>query len=72
MVYKYKKDGKKAKVSNLPDNVFVYNNDVRESSALKELENKIDYQYYIDRAYERIAEFIKIKVVKDINLWTSD
>ena len=68
MVYKYKKDGKKAKVSNLPDNVFVYNNDIREPSALKELENKIDYQYYVDRAYERIAEFIKIKVVKDINL----
>ena len=68
MVYKYKKDGKKAKVSNLPDNVFVYNNDIRDPSALKELENKIDYQYYVDRAYERIAEFIKIKVVKDINL----
>lgn len=68
MVYKYKKDGKKAKIPNLPDNVFVYNNDIRDPSVLKELENKIDYQYYIDRIYERIAEFIKIKTIKDINL----
>lgn len=68
MVYKRKNDGKKAKVSNLPSNVFVYNDDIRNQDILKELQRKIDFQYYVDRSYERIAEFIKMKKIKDIDL----
>ena len=71
MIYKYKrdKDGiKKAKVSSLPESVFIYNNEILSDEAIDKIIPQIDYQYYIDRAYERIAEFIKIKVVKDINL----
>ena len=61
MVYKHginKKSGKvsKSKVSNLPDNVFVYNKDI--TNAYEELKDKIDYEYYVNRIYERIGEFI--------------
>lgn len=51
MIYK-NKTHKHDKYSNLPDRVFVWN---------KQLDNllidKIDYQYYVDRIYERINEF---------------
>ena len=58
MIYKRKFEGKvqKAKVSNLPDNIFVYNESIKDN--LEELINKIDYDYYINRIYERINEFI--------------
>ena len=61
MVYKYKmRDGKvsKAKVSNLPINVFVYNDEILSEKNIKEVQKKIDYKYYIKRAYEKILEFI--------------
>lgn len=51
MIYKNKKD-KHDKYSNLPDKVFVYNED------LKNLDKKrIDFVAYAKRAYERINEF---------------
>lgn len=61
MIYKHginKKSGKisKAKVSNLPDNVFIYNNSI--IGKYEELKDKIDWQYYIDRIYEKIEKFI--------------
>ncbi len=61
MVYKHginKKSGKisKAKVSNLPDNVFIYNSSI--IGKYEELKDKIDWQYYIDRIYEKIEKFI--------------
>ena len=64
MIYKRRKEGKlqKAKVSNLPPSVFVYNENiksVRSEAEFWELVRIIDYDYYIKRAYERIEEFIK-------------
>lgn len=61
MVYKHginKKSGveSKAKVSNLPDSVFVYNKDIL--NAYEELKDKIDYSYYIDKIYDKINKFI--------------
>lgn len=60
MVYKHKDDiykgHQKAKVSNLPDNVFIYNGDL--SKVDESVINKIDWTYYINRIYERIGEFI--------------
>lgn len=58
MVYKRKYQGKttKAKVTSLPDNVFIYNNKINDGD--EKLMSKINYQYYIDRAYERIWGFI--------------
>ena len=38
-------------------NVFIYNKDI--INAYDELKDKIDYDYYIYRIYERIGEFIK-------------
>lgn len=61
MVYKHKDSyGKhsKNKISNLPDNVFIYNYDITTEQGKKEIKEKIDYQYYIDRIYERIGEFV--------------
>ena len=58
----------KSRMGGIPDNVFVYDKDIRDKSAVDEIIDKIDYQYYIDRAYERILEFTKIKKVKDIVL----
>lgn len=51
MIYKNKKN-KHDRYSNLPDKVFVYNEDL---SGLDQ--KRIDYIYYARRAYERINEF---------------
>ena len=58
MINKHKfKNGKEsiAKVASLPANVFIYNKDLTENIDLKD---KIDYQYYVERIYERLSEFI--------------
>lgn len=70
LVYKCRFDGKvkRAKVANLPDNVFVYDKDIRTEEAINELINKIDYQYYVDRAYEKILTFVKVKKIKGFNV----
>lgn len=70
MVYKHKTDksGKhsKAKVSSLPDSVFIYNNDINNEITIKKLSQQIDYQWYIDRIYERIGEFYKMPTIKEV------
>lgn len=59
-VYKHKgtKFGKQniSKYSSLPDNVFVYNYAL--DSVSLDFYDKIDYQYYIERIYQKIKEFI--------------
>ena len=55
MIYKVKGD-KKVKVGGLPDNVFVYNNDITNMKA--DLLNKIDYDWYVRKAYEKINSFL--------------
>ena len=62
-IIKYKQDGnkiKKAKVQNLPPNVFVYNDDIRDTAVIEELIKKIDFDYYVNRIYERCAEFVDL------------
>lgn len=68
MLYKCRSEGKttRAKISNLPDSVFVYNQSILEEDTIKQLQEKIDFSYYVDRAYERILEFVKLPIVKDI------
>lgn len=71
MVYKFKTtNGKlsKAKISNLPDSVFVYNNEILSEDAVNHLETQIDYNYYIRRIYERILEFNPIPQIKRVNI----
>lgn len=65
MIYKVKSN-KRDKFQSLPSNIFVYNNEILSAKAIKEIQQKINYQYYIDRAYERISEFINIPEIKDI------
>ena len=62
-VYKCK-DEKQSIVPMLPDSVFVYNEDINSEETLEKLKDKINWQYYVDRTYERIKEFIPL--VKDI------
>lgn len=66
MLYKVKQDSagkiKKAKVSNLPDNIFIYNEDINSPEAIEELKSKIDYDYYILRGYEKITTFLPKEV----------
>lgn len=54
VVFKMKND-KPNKIAGLPNNCFVYNEDIRESP--QEVLDKIDYNFYIQRIYERINEF---------------
>lgn len=77
MVYKYKNTTdrkgnevtRKTKVSNLPDSVFVYNDEILEDETVDKLVDIIDYDYYVKRAYERIEEFITIPSVEEITVY---
>ena len=69
-ITKYKnQDGKikKTSVSSLPDNIFVWNKEMISENAKNEIISKIDKNWYINRAYERIKEFIPI--VGDIKVY---
>lgn len=70
MVYKCRNAGKttRAKVSNLPENVFVYDDEILSDEAYAKLEPMIDWDYYIKRGYERIREFIDLIEIKDFNV----
>lgn len=66
--HKYLPDGKikSSKLANVPDNVFVYNNEILTDETIDALIPQIDYEHYINRSYERIQEFIDMKQVKKI------
>lgn len=68
MIYKCKHSGARNKVSNLPDSVFVYNDEILSDNAKAELTKKIDYQYYVTRGYERIAEFVNLDYIRKIKI----
>lgn len=70
MLYKCRDEGKvkRAKVASLPENIFVYNEEVKSDEAVKHLMERINYDYYVKRAYERIAEFMYIPKLKKIEL----
>ena len=48
---------KRTKISYLPSNVILYNKNINEGN-LDDLKSKIDYDYYVLRAYEKIATFM--------------
>lgn len=66
MVYKRKKDGKKQKGISIIKSVFVYNQEILSDEAVDKLIDKIDYDYYVKRAYDRIKEFINFPLIKDV------
>lgn len=57
-IYK-EKLGKRMKVTNLPQSVFIYNEDIRDESVIKELLPKINLEWYVERAYEKLKEFVE-------------
>lgn len=57
-----------SKLQNIPDNVFIYNEEILSQQAVDSLIHKIDYNYYVKRSYERILEFIDIPTIKDLKL----
>lgn len=57
-IIKYKNDGKRAKISNLPQSVFIYNKNINSKEVYEELKEKINWNYYVLRSYERILEFL--------------
>lgn len=77
MIYKYKygenKKGekviKRTKVSNLPDSVFVYNDEILEDETIDALLQVIDFDYYVARAYERIQEFVDIPQIEEVTIY---
>lgn len=68
MIYKCKNDGKRAKISNLPDSVFIWNDEILSDEVVSGLSDCINYQYYIDRGYERIQEFVQLDYIKGVNV----
>lgn len=62
MLYKVKTDKngelRKAKVSNLPDNILIYNKDINNEEAIEQLKDQIDWNYYVLRGYEKIMTFL--------------
>ena len=60
-IYKNKvRNGKhtKSKIAGLPANVFIYNDDIRSQSTILELNEIIDFEYYVNRIWERLGEFV--------------
>lgn len=47
-----------SKVQNLPKNVMVWNGEILSDEAVKTLTEQIDYDYFVNRIYERINEFL--------------
>lgn len=67
-IYKHKLDSRapKSTLQNVPDNVFVHNTEILSESAVNAVMQRIDYDYYVRRSYQRIQEFIEMKQVKKI------
>ena len=65
-IYKHKESSRTSKsmLQNVPNNVFVYNDEILSDNAIDELIRRIDYDYYVRRSYERISEFYTLKQVK--------
>ena len=47
-----------AKVQSLPQSVFVWNKEILSPEAVKEISNQLDYDYYVNRIYQRINEYL--------------
>lgn len=69
-IYKCRSSGKvtRAKVANVPENVFVYDGDIRIPETIEKLNGMIDWDYYTRRAYEKIDTFLRIPVIKELKL----
>lgn len=71
IIVKYKtRNGKTthSKLANMPSTYFIYNDNITTEQAKNKLSEKIDYQYYIDKAYERVQDIYEFARIKDVIL----
>ena len=63
MIYKIDNTKKvsKIKVTNLPDNIFIYNEDILDKDVIKKLQEDINWDWYINRVYIRLSDFLGIQ-----------
>ncbi len=59
---------KREKVGNIPELAFVYDDEIVSDKSIDTLVDKIDYQYYVNRAYEKIITFFNVPEIKSIDL----
>ena len=60
-VVKYKNENgkiKKSKVAGLPNQVFIYNDEILSEETINKLQDRINWNYYVDRIYQRLGEFV--------------
>ena len=72
MIYKHKeRNGKdsKTKLSNVPDNIFIYNDEILSETAKNKILQQIDFEWYETRIYDRIKEFYDFEQLKDITIY---
>lgn len=69
-LYKMKEVGKVTStvVANMPESCFVYNNEILSNDAYNSIKDKIDWQYYVDRTYKRILEFVDVPQIKELRI----
>lgn len=69
-LYKINPDGKQKRVKMpiFPNNIFVYNDEILSQKTIDKLIPKIDYNWYIETAYSKIAEFFDIPKFKNLNV----
>lgn len=59
MIYKINPN-KQSKYQSLPENVFIYNEDINNENNINDVIDKIDWQYYIDKSYKKLGELVSI------------
>ncbi len=72
-IMKYKQAGntlRKSRIPNMPESYFIYNDEILSDEAKAKLIPQIDYQFYIDHAYERITEFLDTPIpqIKEVRI----
>lgn len=70
-LYKVNPDGKQKRVRMpvFPENIFVYNDEILSKEVQEKLVDKINYEHYVTRSYEKIAEFIDIPTISKFEIW---
>lgn len=67
-VYKCKRNGSKSKIAGLPEHCMIYNEEILSENVVLDLMQRIDYNYYIERAYAKILAFYKIDEIKEVHI----
>ena len=66
MIYKVG-NGKTVKYGSLPNNVFINNDDIKDKKVYNKIVGNIDFDYYIERIYQKLASFVLEEEIDDGN-----